>query len=260
MKNARKSPWRLLYKFHRYLGLCVAVVAIVLALTGIALNHGEDLQLNSYFVKSKIVLDWYGITTNTQGYVFKVGKHWVSQRAGQVYFNEQVLFNSEQPLQGAIATKEFIVVAQSYLLTLLSLEGELIEKIKQSRPVQAIGVNQAGDIVIYSGNKVYRSRDALLSWQTATTSAIHWSQVATIPEALDQQLQQRARQKILPYERVILDLHSGRLFGKAGVFIVDLSAVLLIIIVLSGVWIWLRPKLRRYYHKQQKIKAMKAKS
>ena len=51
MKNARKSPWRLLYKLHRYLGLAVSVILILLAITGIALNHTDDWQLNSRYIK-----------------------------------------------------------------------------------------------------------------------------------------------------------------------------------------------------------------
>lgn len=245
MKHARKSPWRLLYKLHRYCGLVVAVVAIVLSLTGIALNHTEDLQLDSRFVKSATVLDWYGITINTEGHAFQAGNHWLSQQASQVYFNEQLIFKLEQSLRGAIATEAFIVVAHPALLTLLSLEGELIEQISQSNLVQAIGVNRAGDIVISSNEKIYRSEDALLSWQVDTGSVIQWSKADTLPDALVQPLQQQARQHILPYERVVLDLHSARLFGKVGGFIVDLAALMLIFLALSGTWIWLRPKLKR---------------
>jgi len=37
--------WRFLYKLHRYTGLFSALILIMLAVTGIALNHTEDLEL-----------------------------------------------------------------------------------------------------------------------------------------------------------------------------------------------------------------------
>ncbi len=250
MKNARKSPWRLLYKFHRYSGLTVAVIAIFLALTGIALNHTEDLQLDSRFVKFSTLLDWYGIDAKTGVTAFKMGDHWVSQRAGQLYFDELALFKSEAPLLGAIAKSEFIVIAQARSLILLTLQGEIIEKIGQPLPVQAIGINEADTVVVKRGNNNYRSDDGLLSWQVDMSESITWAMPSQLPKDLDNQLQQHARQQILPYERVVLDLHSGRLFGNAGVFIVDLSGVILILLAISGSWIWLRHKLKSLFRRK----------
>jgi len=42
----------------------------------------------------------------------------------------------------------------------------------------------------------------------------------------------------LSWERLLLDLHSGRLFGSVGVFIIDLAGIALLLIALSGVWVW----------------------
>jgi len=39
---------------------------------------------------------------------------------------------------------------------------------------------------------------------------------------------------------VILDLHSGRFFGQLGPWVFDAAAVLLILLSLSGTWIWLK--------------------
>ena len=42
----------------------------------------------------------------------------------------------------------------------------------------------------------------------------------------------------LPVERVLLDLHSGRIFGKPGVYVVDAAAILFLVLAASGVWLW----------------------
>jgi hypothetical protein len=111
MKNARKSPWRLLYKLHRYLGLAISVVLILLAITGIALNHTDDWQLNSRYIKSPTVLNWYGLNRPSAIRSFKAGPHWISQLDQQSYFNTQALITNNQLLVGAIRTEPFLVLA-----------------------------------------------------------------------------------------------------------------------------------------------------
>jgi uncharacterized iron-regulated membrane protein len=59
---------------------------------------------------------------------------------------------------------------------------------------------------------------------------------------LERALQNHYRSEVLPLERLLLDLHSGRFFGSAGPWIMDAAAVLLVLLALSGTWIWLRRK------------------
>ena len=123
MKNARKSPWRLLYKLHRYLGLAVSVILILLAITGIALNHTDDWQLNSRYIKSPTLLNWYGLNRLSDIRSYKVGPHWISQLDQRSYFNTQALTTNNQLLVGAISTEPFIVLAFEKQLLLISDRG-----------------------------------------------------------------------------------------------------------------------------------------
>jgi hypothetical protein len=46
--------------------------------------------------------------------------------------------------------------------------------------------------------------------------------------------------QFLNWERVILDAHSGRLFGNLGVWFMDIVALMLILLSVSGIYIWLK--------------------
>jgi uncharacterized iron-regulated membrane protein len=37
---------------------------------------------------------------------------------------------------------------------------------------------------------------------------------------------------------VLLDLHSGRIVGGWGIYLVDIIALLFIIIAITGIWMW----------------------
>jgi hypothetical protein len=61
-----------------------------------------------------------------------------------------------------------------------------------------------------------------------------------VPDTLpaDIRAQIPAPERWLSWERLLLDLHSGRLFGQAGVWIVDAVGVLLITLASSGTLMW----------------------
>ena len=46
----------------------------------------------------------------------------------------------------------------------------------------------------------------------------------------------------LSMEKLILDVHSGRILGRFGVILVDLAAVLFLLLSITGTWIWIRRK------------------
>lgn len=251
MKKNSHSFWRLLYKIHRYIGLLSAIVLLMLAVTGIVLNHTEDLKLDSRFVESDRLLNWYGIKAPQAQRVFKTTHHYLSQFDKQIYLNQSVILNSSQLLQGAVETDEFIVVALEDSILLLSLEGELIEQI-ETFALEQIGINAKQQIFIKQSGKILFSDDGLLSWLQTEETQIQWAKISSLPESVEREIQHHFRGAILPLERVFLDIHSGRFFGKIGVIIVDICGVLLMVLIFSGCAIWLKHKLRKLLHFKKK--------
>ena len=56
--------------------------------------------------------------------------------------------------------------------------------------------------------------------------------------ALAAELSADYRGHSLSWERVLLDLHSGRLFGRYGTWVMDIAAGLLLVLVMTGIWLW----------------------
>lgn len=252
MKKNKNAVWRFLYKLHRYLGITSAIVLIMLSITGIALNHTEDLRLDSLMIESNSLLDWYGIKAPQQLQSFSTTQHWLSQINQQIFFDQAPLIKSEEKLLGAIEVDNFIVAGLSESLLLLSLDGEIIEQ-SPMPSLMAIGLGTNQSILIKSAQGTMFSNDGLLSWSAVKAvnhPTIYWSKTTPLPELLAQSLKNRFRSSILPLERVILDLHSGRFFGTIGVIIVDISGVFLIVLSFSGCAIWLKHTLRHYKNRR----------
>lgn len=237
------TAWRFLYKLHRYAGLFSAVILLMLAVTGIALNHTDDLKLDSQMITSTVILDWYGIKIPNKLTSFQTKHHWLTQVNQQLYFDNTLLLKNKATLLGAIETDEFIGVALNDTLLLLSLEGEIIEKISFNA-IKNIGIDSLQAIVIKSDNKLTSSDDGLLSWHPHHSQPIKWSKSSQLPAPVTQDIKNNFRSSVLPLERVLLDLHSGRIFGFIGILLVDISGVLLIVLALTGCSIWLKHKVR----------------
>ena len=55
----------------------------------------------------------------------------------------------------------------------------------------------------------------------------------------------------LTLERVLLDLHSGRVLGSAGVLLVDAAAILFLLLAISGLWLWSRRRTSTRAHRRK---------
>ena len=64
----------------------------------------------------------------------------------------------------------------------------------------------------------------------------------SLPKELKKKIEDKSLSKIITYERIVVDLHSGRLFGTFGVTLVDLVTIGLIILSVTGTYSWLRWK------------------
>jgi len=63
-----------------------------------------------------------------------------------------------------------------------------------------------------------------------------------LPPELEEKLMQAYRGSGLSLERVILDLHSGRIVGQWGVYVVDGAALLFLALVITGLWMWMKQR------------------
>ena len=234
--------WAFIHKWHRKVGITAAFFVMLLVVTGLLLNHTDKLNLQNIFVQSEKLLQWYNIQPKGQMKGFSVDQHWLSQIDGRLYFDQMELADHIEDLYGAVRISEGFVVALDGSLLILTRSGELVERLSGSEGVPAgiksIGLSESGDIVINAAHGDYIAELDTTEWQEQERLAVNWSVADEIPEKLREQLLRLYRGKGLPLERVIIDIHSGRILGQAGVLLVDFMALLFLSLAMSGVWMW----------------------
>jgi hypothetical protein len=260
----KKSPARLLrslYIWHRYIGISAAVFVIVLMITGLLLNHTDELQLDSSYIQSDLLLDWYGIHSPGKITSYSSGPITVTAVNDLVFWGNEPLSHISAPLVGLLVYRNLAVVAADGVLNLYTTEGELIEKLDNVTGVPegilGVGVTTHDQLAVKTAQGVYLTDEGMLEWSRAGNTEVSWSVSSPLPPGLKETLEKAYRGVGLPLERVMLDLHSGRILGRAGVYLVDAAAVLFLLLAISGVWLWTRRRASARIH-QRKTRGMGA--
>ncbi len=237
---------RSFYVWHRYMGITAALFMVLVAGTGVLLNHTEQLQLDHRHVQSAWVLDWYGIKAPDDMTSFDSGERRVTLMGEHLYLDEQEIDGEFRRLAGAADIDGTVVIAVDDRLLLLSRQGELVDAMDAAdgipAGVQDVGKDGGGRLVLKTALDAYTTDADFLRWGRwkGDAATVAWSHPQPTDPALKRTLQYQYLGEILPVERVLLDLHSGRFFGRFGPWVIDLSAALMVMLSLSGAWMWFR--------------------
>ena len=248
------------FLWHRRIGLFALVLVIILAITGIMLNHTERLNLDNTFINNSLLLNWYGIKPKDEPVSFRIENgtqsHVISAWNNQLFFDDIKVTTLDQSIHGAIRAEQFIVVALDKEIILLSYDGEFIERVSTSisfSNIQRLGMKYKRPVIETSEPLYYMADEHILDWDVIINEGIEWTEKYTLNNKEREQLLIAYRGNGLKLERVILDLHSGRIFGHYGIYLMDAAAIALLWLSLSGLWVWSsrRRKMRKKKHYQK---------
>lgn len=229
-------------KWHKNFGICSALFVIFLATSGIMLSHSQQLKLNTNYIQTEWLLDLYQINPANEPIGFMSSDTWATQVGKRLYFNEIEVAKNITTLVGLITINDIYVVAYDSQITLLTQAGEIVEHLTGAVGVpagmQAIAADDEANLIIRAAHGYYRVNLDDLIWDEFDYLDGVWSLSSFIPEELKINLYHLYRGRGLTLERVLQDLHSGRIVGQWGVYIVDFMAILFLILAISGIWMW----------------------
>ncbi|GGA64893.1 hypothetical protein GCM10011369_02860 [Neiella marina] len=229
---------RFLLNWHRQIGLFVAILALNLSITGVLLQHTELFKLDRTYLTSSWLLNWYNYPEPNVD-VVHLRQQQVIQVDDQILLGETIVGNSKGQLWGAAETEESILIASGYVLIWLTHDGEVIDVMPSPIADSRSTLARTGDqFQIWSEAGWLIADPELSDWQLA-------SEPGELPLAVEptdfRQIHLPSELSVgISLERLMLDLHSGRLFGPVGVVLMDLASVGLILLAISGCWLWLR--------------------
>lgn len=254
MKSSKSLHNRLirhLREWHRKLGIIAAFFLIFLSITGVALNHTTTLSLAHKPISNLWLLDHYGIDS-PQDIRFYLNTS-LQVANNFVWLDGKLLLESSADIVSAGAMSVnvssdttvdvFVVASQTHLYIYNNL-GELLDQlgVEAGIPegIEALSIDKNAAIVKTSSG-YYQSDSDFLYWQAISpVTEPLWITAESVSLQKEQQGALVYRSQFLTLERIIVDAHSGRIFGLVGVLFMDAVAILLILLSLSGIYIWVR--------------------
>jgi len=246
MKKIRVTK-KSINQIHKFTGIAVCIFLIHLSITGIFLNHTEDLGLDEKYTASPMILALYNISIPSQKESFLVDDIFISRFGDQVFMDNQPIIKNENPIMGAAFSNQILAIAFPNEMVLVTQEGELIESISSNAElpenIQKLGVS--GDILfLKTSDQVWQSSDQAQAWELSDSNFNDWSNEVAMPDQKTKQIEMYFSGKGISLEQFFLDLHNGNIIKNFGKWFLDLIAIFLLLLSISGIWIWLRK--RRY--------------
>lgn len=236
----KKRLHKRLLKLHRRIGLCAAVLVLILSITGIALDHSDDLGLDQYYLNSPSLMQYYGIQADPIS-SYALADNYISQSGEHIYLDGQALDFNSAALCGAIALNNGFALCHTEGLRLLNKDGSTLEQLDNDislpAPATGLGINKQ-QLILITGSENWTADDPFLDWQPYSGQFDSVALSADLPEKLSHNIQQHSLSHEIHWERLLLDLHSGRLFGSWGKYLMDFAALALIYLSLSGIYVW----------------------
>jgi PepSY-associated transmembrane protein len=237
---------RLLRRWHARIGFSAALFFLLLAVSGVIANHGAALGLDAKRVHSGWLDRWYGIAAEVPRAAFRSRSHELVAANGRWLLDARPAGDElPQPL-GLVEVGDMLVVASAGSLYVLRADGRLVDRLDgpalPGSPIESLGSDGAG-VVLRTRGGVFASAD-VVSWRSGGPRQVSWSAPAELSPA-ERRSYAAALAPGIPLQRLLLDVHSGRIAGRYGPLAVDLAALVLIVLAASGAWLFASHRRRR---------------
>lgn len=195
-----------LLRWHRRIGLTAALFITFILVTGFLLNHARLFGLDQIRLEMPWLLSFYNM---------EVPKDY---------------------LVGAAEVNGIAIAALRDGVALFTPNGELIERIPAASlppgPITRLALQDEIVILYTEGGPFMCDAD----FTACTETALAGQPAETASLVIEDAVARLYHGGGLSLEKILLDIHTGRIFGVAGALFTDLVALALLMLVVSGVY------------------------
>jgi len=242
MPQNKRRKTSLLRRGHYWVGLGLALPLVMLALTGLLLNHSDDLTLAQRYSAQDWLLNVYGVIPVAPEQGFKLADQWISYARGKLLLDDKILGDSDSPPLAAAILNELVVVAYSKHLSLFTPQGQQVERIEL--PTELVPLRNITTVheqlLAQSDAAILATNSDFLRWSSYAANWPGGNAAQALPASLQTQIVKRLSANTLTWEKIILDTHSGRIFGAWGPIVLDVVALITLVLAVTGCLLWLK--------------------
>ncbi len=251
-------------KWHRRIGFTAALFLINLAVTGIILIHFEFMSLHKKFISNSLLLDWYGVKSPTTLSCKKFSTLNFCKLENEIYaINEQskvknLIDNFSQAIYVEQHSDNFVFIDSS-TITFFTKDLQRIDTVnvkeEYNESIASASILKSTLVISTTTQKLYFDLDTFefidkpyVGLTDEFVNHVPVFQVINNQSLEEQQLKQLVaqhyREQQITLLKFVQDLHSGQIFTSNGKLLMDLTAIILILLTISGFITWQRRKTR----------------
>jgi len=210
------------------------------------LQHSSRFDLDASFLRAQAWLSWYKIEVPNITKSYAIDNGTISLIADALYFNASLISYSVPDIRGLVSLEDSYVAASPERLFIISSAGELIEVLGAvhgvPNQIEALAQGSQNSLLIRTSERVYQADLDNLEFNTLdlVDPQVSWNATAQVSQDLETRIRNNYGDLLVSWERLILDIHSGRIIGQWGVVLVDVMAIIFLFMAVTGVWIWSR--------------------
>jgi uncharacterized iron-regulated membrane protein len=205
-------------RWHRRFAVFVSIWLILLAGSGLLINHANDWGLDSKPLIAPLQQWVYGVETQDVGLCEPITREGIAC--------DELFAQLQLPVG--------VLLLGARDLFLLDDSGQLVEKISVRQfglaSLQA-AFREGSEIYLRGGNKVVQTTPDLANGHvldSAAAAALNGRQWQEAGETSQE----------ITWERFLLDLHAARFLGPVASLFNDLMAAFILILAISGIWLY----------------------
>lgn len=245
----KKTLTATLREWHKRAGLGAFLFMGWLGVSGVALNQSASWGLDAARVDWSWLMSVYGLHPQSPTNGFSSGGHWIAVLGEHSILDGKLLSMPVKSPVGLVMSGEGaekkLVVASYDSVLLLKPDGTRIDELSAGlmlpvSSIQRIGVADKNPaMAVIEDKALYGSVDGESWTKLPAKTAVHWNEPVVLTDVQRQQFEKYARPSVA-VEQLLIDMHSGRLFGRLGPYVIDLVGLAALWLSISGVWMMWR--------------------
>ncbi len=221
------------------------VFLVFIAVSGLILNHADDFGM-SHRAAAPWLLRLYGAEAPPVDSAYSAGSVMFATSSASLYADGIELARNTGPLAGAVAVDDAYLVVTDREFLLAGHDLLLVERYAPDAPglVQRLGTS-GNHVIVLIDDQLYEFDSELMSLSRTSDippTELHWTQPAQPTEEQSERIGAAVLGQAINWERVLLDFHSGRILPTVGRYVADLTALCLLYMCFTGVFVWVRKR------------------
>lgn len=229
-----------LRKWHRRSGVVALLVMLIISITGLMLMVIPGSALGQREINSGIINKLYGKTPDYGPAGLTLPNVQLVQMDNTLFLGDIAAIGFTGKMNGAVNIDEGVVVSTEENLYLYQLSGQLLDQVGSALlPDKVMRLGLMADIVVIETRAgIFTGDETLSFWTMLGDADVNWSVVEQLSESGRREALRRYSGSGVPFGRLMLDLHTGRLFGVVGQTVVWIGTLIMIFLAISGGVMW----------------------